>query len=307
MNYESAAPMQSAAKCPFLLEFQTVEWGGPDDMLKVKIQKHESSAIEGGNLIQDDSPRLTISNGHEEQNFNAGKRLGRSIPSITTPKRVVLEIDSDEEDEEKKSLSSSSSFSSSDSENEEIRPQNGKGFKKHSKSKKSSNARRRKGAAASNNGIGKKDQLAGFSPKKPQYFRLPSANPSTTSLAAFSNSSSYSTSLPSSPLAKKGPPNPTLTSKLGFQSRAGDYAYNSAEDAYVSGADEDGDFEEKDEDQSEEEEEEEDPLVFQQQRAANESLASHTSGVKDHNGLLAILSSGLKDKTSGRIHTCMYI
>ena len=303
MNYESAAPMQSAAKCPFLLEFQTVEWGGPDDLLKAKIQRHESAAMErSGRLMQDDaSPR------QEEHKLNTGNRLGRSVASVTTPKRVVLEIDSDEEEEEKKSLSSASSFSSSDSENDEIRPQNGKGSKKHRKSKKSGNARRRRGAAAGSNGIGKKDQLTRFSPRKPQYSRLPSANPNpntTAVLPAFSLSSSISSSVSSSPTNK------LFTSKLGFQSRAGDYAYNSAKGDRGDDNEKEDDYKntgDENEDDDDEEEEEEDPLAFQQQRAATESLAGQTHGAKDHNGLLAILSSGLKDKSSGRKHKYLYM
>ena len=306
MNYESAAPMQSAAKCPFLLEFQTVEWGGPDDMLRAKIQKNEYLVTEDGQPRQGSPPGLKISNDQEEIKVDAEKKADWTAASATTPKRVVLELDSDEEDDDK-SESSSSSSSSSDSEQDELRVQNGKVSKKQRKAKKPSNAMRMKGTTSGLNGIGKKDQLAIFSPKTPQYSRLPTANPNQTSLPAFSLSSSVSSSPPAL-IAIKDLSKQTIAGKLGFKSRASDYAYNSIKGNGTAGAAEDADNEEGDGDQNDsvgegeddEFEEDEDPLAFQQQRAAAESQAGKSHAGQDHNKLLTVISTGLKDKDSGR-------
>ena len=275
-------------------------------MLKAKIQNIEYLVAEGGQPRQGSPPGVKILNDQEESKVDAEKKADWTAASATTPKRVVLELDSDEEDDDKSESSYSSSSSSSDSEQDELRVQNGKVSKKQRKAKKPSNAMRRKGMTSGLNGIGKKDQLAIFSPKTPQYSRLPTANPNQTSLPAFSLSSSVSSSPPAL-IAIKDLSKQSIAGKLGFKSRASDYAYNSTKGNGTAGAAEDADNEEGDGDQNDsvgegeddEFEEDEDPLAFQQQRAAAESQAGKSHAGQDHNKLLTVISTGLKDKDSG--------
>jgi hypothetical protein len=57
IDIDSGMPMQSAAKCPFLLSFVTVPWGGPDDVMSP--EEAQSMGIGSGIGMEGNGSSLT--------------------------------------------------------------------------------------------------------------------------------------------------------------------------------------------------------------------------------------------------------
>lgn len=107
---ESASPMQSAAKCPFLLEFRTLTWGGPD---RISISTDQRK------LRATDATKEEVKEQPTEEPGQGALEAGRSrveakeaTAAITSPKRVLLEFDSEDDNEDQDEDDQSHSTSS---------------------------------------------------------------------------------------------------------------------------------------------------------------------------------------------------
>lgn len=71
---DSGIPMQSAAKCPFLLSFNTLPWGGPGDVMSPEdLDSHSNST--SNSMSMGKSKSMSMSNSLNKNGSFAGQYL----------------------------------------------------------------------------------------------------------------------------------------------------------------------------------------------------------------------------------------
>ncbi len=95
IDIDSASPMQSAAKCPYLLKLVTKSWGGPDNYLTQLIKQREESKLQV-KLLENVKDDLLVPISTVYPNPKRKMMVSNPMSPFRTTSQRILEVESSE-------------------------------------------------------------------------------------------------------------------------------------------------------------------------------------------------------------------